>query len=93
MIYVDSPVFKKSPNGRKAYAHMVGDTVAEVSAFALKIGVKQHFWHRQGDLSHFDITEEQHAAAMKEGASLVNSRELVRKAKAMNSVQTPPVAL
>ena len=85
LIYVDSPVFKKSPNGRKLYAHMVADSLAEVHAFAAKIGVKPHFWHKHDRLSHYDITSEQHVIALVEGAQLVSSRELVSKSYLMNA--------
>lgn len=45
MIYVDAATWKK-PNGRKAYAHMVADSIEELHEFAAKIGVKPHFFHR-----------------------------------------------
>lgn len=87
MIYVDSPIFKKSEKGRKLYAHMVADSLAEVRTFAESIGVKPHFWHSQARLSHFDITSEQHAIALLNGAQLVSSRELVSKSYLMNGLQ------
>lgn len=87
MIYVDAATWKKSPNGRKSYAHMVADSVEELREFAVKIGVKPHFWHksgRNGELSHFDITSDQHAVALENGASLVDTRVILEKARIMN---------
>lgn len=83
-VYIDPAVFKK-PNGRKNYAHMVADSVDELHKFAATIGVKVHFFHRDKDHAHYDITEEQHAKAIEAGAKLVTSKELLRKAKQMNA--------
>lgn len=84
MIYVDPVIFRK-PNGRKSYGHMVGSTVEELKAFAEKIGVKRHFWHSQGALSHFDITSDQRQLALVNGAVEVSSKELVSLARGMNT--------
>lgn len=80
--YVDPAVFKK-PNGRKSYAHLVADTVAELHAFAASIGVKPHFFHKSASYLHYDITEAQRAAAIASGAKEVSSKELLGKAKEM----------
>lgn len=87
MIYVDHAIWKKSPNGRKTYAHMVADSIEELKEFAAKIGVKPHFWHKSGRggcLSHFDITSDQHAVAIEHGAVLMDSKQLLSKARIMN---------
>ena len=89
-VYVDSPIYKKSPTGRKTYAHMVADTIEELRAFATAIGVKPHFWHSHDRLSHYDINSEQHVIAMAQGAVLVSSRELISKAYLMNGFGTQP---
>lgn len=82
MIYVDPAVFKK-PNGRKFYAHLVGDTVAELHAFAASIGVKPHFFHKSASYLHYDITAEQRETAIAAGAIPVSSKELLAVAKGM----------
>lgn len=82
MIYVDPAVFKK-PNGRKTYAHLVADTVAELHAFAASIGVKPHFFHKSASYLHYDITGEQRDKAISAGAIQVSSKELLLKAKEM----------
>lgn len=80
--YVDPAVFKK-PNGRKSYAHLVADTVAELHAFAASIGVKPHFFHKSASYLHYDITEAQRTGAIAAGAKEVSSKELLGKAKEM----------
>ena len=81
MIYVDAATWKKSRTGRKSYAHMVADSLDELHEFAIKIGVKKHFFHRSKVAPHYDITSEQHVVAMANGAELVDSRVVLQKAK------------
>ena len=81
MIYVDAAEWKKSPTGRKSYAHMVADSLEELHTFAAKIGVKPHFFHRSKTAPHYDITNEQHVVAIANGAALVDSRVVLAKGK------------
>lgn len=75
MIYVD-PLHLYTGK-RILYAHMVSDvSIEELHAFALKIGVKRHFFHRG---NHYDIKEHEHPIAIAAGAQLVTAKELVRK--------------
>ena len=80
MVVVDAATWKKI-EGRKKYAHMVATTYDELHEFALKIGVKHHFFHKTADLPHYDITEEQAQLAIENGATLVNTRDLIRLAR------------
>lgn len=93
MIYVDKAVWKKSPNGRKTYAHMVADTLWELDEFAKLIGVKSHFFHRSKTAPHYDITSEQHEVALKNGAVLVTSREVLKKGKNLLKLDLPTEAI
>jgi hypothetical protein len=68
---------------------MVADTKEELVLFANSIGVKPHFWHSQGDLSHYDITEVQFKLAKENGAQVISSKDIVRNAKRMNVQITP----
>lgn len=80
-VYVDAPTWTKPvKNPRKSYAHMVADTHQELHEFAAKIGVKKHFIHRAG-CTHYDITSEQHAVAVANGATEVDTREVLRVGK------------
>ncbi len=82
-VYVDKPIFPRaaSKNPRKLYGHMVADTFQELHEFAVKIGVKKHFFHRSKTAHHYDITSDQHLVAINNGAKLVDSREIVRIGK------------
>jgi hypothetical protein len=81
MIVVDPPVFVK-PNGRKRYSHLAGP-LTELHEFAVRIGVKPHFFHRSATYPHYDITEAQVPAAIAAGAKQVSSRELVEFVKGL----------
>ena len=92
MIYVDAAEWKKSPNGRKSYAHMVADSLEELHAFAPTIGVKPHFFHRSKTAPHYDITSDQHTIAIEHGAVLVSSREVLAKGKLLLPVKLGPLS-
>jgi hypothetical protein len=92
MIYVDAAVWKKSPKGRKFYAHMVADSMGELHEFACKIGVKPHFFHRSKTAPHYDITSDQHLVAIANGAQLVDSREVLAKGKLLLPSQLGPLS-
>ncbi len=88
-VYVDPANFKKV-GGRKAYAHMVADSLEELHLFAARISVKPHFFHKSASYLHYDITAEQRLAAISSGAIEVTSKQLLIKAKEMTSqVKTP----
>lgn len=76
-VYVDMAIWKKSANGRKSYAHLIADTHEELHAFAVRIGIKPHFFHKSAKWKHYDITEEQRVVAINAGAVAVTSKELV----------------
>lgn len=82
-VYVDNPMYARtaSKKPRKLYAHMVADSFDELHAFAAKIGVKKHFFHRSKTAHHYDINQDQYVIALKNGAQLVDSREIVRIGK------------
>lgn len=92
MIYVDAPVWKKSPNGRKTYAHLTADDLEELHTFAASIGVKPHFFHKAAAGWHYDITAEQHPAALQAGALLVDSRVVLEKAKGLLPMELGPLS-
>lgn len=87
MIYVDPPVWKKSPNGRKSYGHMVADTLEELHSFAEQVGIKRHFFHKQrSGMNHYDITEDQHNKIIlrRDVMLLATNREFLEKVRKMN---------
>lgn len=82
MIYVDAPTWTtgaKKP--RQSYAHMVADTHDELHAFAAKIGVKPHFFHKTPRMFHYDINKDQHVIAVAHGAIEVETKKLLPIAK------------
>ena len=82
-VYVDKSEWTRSTskNPRKLYSHMVADTLDELHEFALKIGVKRHFFHRSSACYHYDITAEQQLKAIEHGAVLEETRELLKIGK------------
>ena len=79
--YIDPAVFKKA-GGRKRYAHLTSDTLAELHAFAERIGLGRHFFHAGARHIHYDVPEDLCAAAITAGAVSVSSREMVVLARA-----------
>jgi Protein of unknown function (DUF4031) len=79
VIYVDEAIWKRSPTGRKTYAHLVAPTREELDEFASTIGVKPHFFHNTKKFPHYDITAEQREVAIARGAVPIDTREIVRK--------------
>lgn len=78
--YVDPAVFTK-PRGRKCYCHLAADSVAELHAFALHIGLGRHFFHAGANHVHYDVPEELRRVAIAAGAVEISSRALVRLAR------------
>lgn len=84
MIYVDEAEWSK-PNGRKKYAHMTADSIAELHEFANSIGIKRCWWHSGSLYPHYDINVEQRLKAIENGAKAINSKELVGIAKKLRA--------
>jgi hypothetical protein len=62
--------------------HMTADSLAELHAFAASIGVARCWFHRGARIPHYDVNDEQRAAAITAGARPLDSRALVRAARA-----------
>lgn len=80
-VYVD-PLFRW-PTGPRCFrpgcCHMTADTLAELVAFARRIGMRDA-WLQQRDRAdryHYDLTASRRARAVELGAVEVSSRELV----------------
>ena len=58
--------------------HMIADTVAELKAFAVSIGMREE-WFQPKSSPHFDLTEELRARAVAAGAIEMGRREFVAK--------------
>ena len=65
--------------------HLVADTLIELQDFAIKIGLKSHFYHglRKGH-PHYDLTNPKILnKALDNGAKIVDKREILRISKNM----------
>jgi len=60
--------------------HLVSDaSIDELLTFAIDLGLRRE-WLQRGSIPHYDLTGETFELAIERGASLVSSRELVRRA-------------
>lgn len=80
-VYVD-PMMACVPNGRWRWnrsCHMFADTLEELHAFALRIGLKREWFQPAKDrhIPHYDLHESRRAAAVKLGAIEVDRRRAV----------------
>ena len=75
-VYVDSPRHRL---GRMMMCHMVADTLEELHAMAVRLGVHKHFQDKAG-APHYDICKANRARAIAFGAVEVSSRQLITRA-------------
>jgi hypothetical protein len=66
--------------GRRRH-HLAADTLAELHAFAARVGIRRCWFHNNARHPHYDVTDEQRAAAIVAGALEVDERTLVVVAK------------
>lgn len=66
--------------GRRRH-HLAADSLAELHAFAEAIGIKRCWFHNAPGHPHYDVTDEQRAAAIAAGAEMVSSRALLKRTK------------
>ena len=67
--------------------HLVSDTsLNELHDFAGVLGLRREWLHRKS-IPHYDLTGEVYELALAHGATLVSSRELVRRAVRLSSVE------
>jgi hypothetical protein len=67
--------------------HMSADSIAELHAFALLIGVKRCWWHSGSRYPHYDINLTQRATAVAAGAQEVTAKQLVVMLKRLYPVK------
>jgi len=78
-VYVD-PQMSCQPKGRYRWdtvSHMFADSVEELKAFAVSIGMRVEWFQNRPDLPHFDLNPGRYKAAVKAGAAQVNHRFMV----------------
>lgn len=75
-VYVDSAV---NAYGRMKMSHMIADTTDELLEMAAKIGVPAKWIQHRGERrEHFDVCQSKRAAAIAQGAQVVDNRGFVR---------------
>lgn len=75
-VLLDPPLW---PNHGRVWGHLVSDaSLDELHAFATAAGIPQ----RAFDRDHYDVPAERYEDLVNRGATLVDSRELVRRLRA-----------
>jgi hypothetical protein len=64
--------------------HMIGDTIPELKAFAVSIGIREE-WFQPKSSPHFDLTEELRVRAVAAGAVEMGRREFVTRLQELRS--------
>lgn len=74
-VYVD-PIIPCIPNKNWKYhysCHLVADTIAELHAFAVCLGLKRS-WFQDKTIPHYDLTANKRREAMKLGAKEIDTK-------------------
>jgi len=85
-VYVDSLVnygWKRGPS-----CHMIADTISELKAFAVWIGMRPE-WYQAKSSPHFDLTTDARAYAIKHGAIELDRRAFVEKIRELRAKGWP----
>lgn len=82
-VYVDDlkPCLKsrKWPYGKAC--HLVADSIKELAAFSILMGLKNEWFQNKVDLPHFDLTEGMRLKAISLGAIEIDDHQLVAMAR------------
>ena len=68
-VYIDTPYGRTS--------HMVADTLGELHTFAIQIGLSRSYFQAHPRHPHYDVWGRPREKAIKLGAKIVSSRELL----------------
>lgn len=72
-IFIDRPTW---PGHGRLWSHLISDTsYAELHAFAASLGIPERAFERD----HYDVVAERFDSAVAAGATVVSSREIVRR--------------
>lgn len=73
-VYVDPPRKYNTSLRWKTWSHMIADTEEELHAMADSIGLKREWFQKD----HYDVIPTKRAEAIKLGAKVVSTRDIVR---------------
>lgn len=77
MVYVDKPIYSFRD---MTMGHMITDTEEELHVFAIELGLKRDWFQENSSFPHYDISTSKFKLALKNGAKLLTSKDLVKKA-------------
>lgn len=85
-VYVDPLVdygWRRGPS-----CHLIGDTISELIAFAVSIGMRAE-WYQPKSSPHFDLTVDARNAAVAHGAIELDRRPFVEKLRELRAKGWP----
>lgn len=74
-------------------AHMAADSIEELHAFALSIGLKRHWFQNHRRLPHYDLTEKRRKVAVRRGAVEITRAQVVALMRGEKISPRTPVEL
>jgi len=77
-VYVDHAAIERRG---KVWSHLTADGLDELHGFARRIGLRRCWFDGATRHPHYDVTDAQRAAALREGAIAVDRRALLIAAK------------
>ena len=90
MVYVDE--LRRWPTTIRCFvsgsAHLTADTLAELHAFAERIGLRRE-WFQTTRVPHYDLTDRRRNRAILAGAVFVPAKEQARRRIAARPVRVP----
>lgn len=72
-VYVD---FQRNALGRMKMCHMIADTLDELHAMALAIGMRRE-WFQETSFPHYDVSVSRRSEAVRRGAIELERRDFV----------------
>lgn len=87
-VYIDPlvPVHNMTRWRWETSCHLMADSVEELHAFALSIGIEQRWFQPRPDFPHYDLHPEHRVLAVEAGAVELGRREFVAKVKELRLV-------
>lgn len=77
MLYVDRIQNRGWRYGKSC--HLIGDTLEELHAFAIRLGMRREWFQDKPGKPHYDLTEARRTEAVRLGAVELSNREFITK--------------